>query len=338
MEFILTDNNRKELNYMRHNSDIDLDIGDTNDFKISMSFEDYLHFGYDFGYMFFAESTEYGGIFGQRHTNTETNIVELSGYTYRGLLSKKIIEPPSGVAYKTVTGECNSIISSIIGSNFDSLFQVGYYDYNTQTVITDSGFSVSNYSFDRYTDVLSGLTKMLKSVGAKLQIQCVSGNTNEPFTVYLSATPINDFSEEIEYSQDNKINFITSKKTNGINHLICLGQGELTARTVVHLYADADGNISQTKTFSGINERAAVYDYPSAEDENTLITEGKENFKELMNMQSIEISVDDLSVELGDIIGGRDRLTGFYIKEQITNKIVKIDNGKLSIDYKVGES
>jgi hypothetical protein len=33
----------------------------------------------------------------------------------------------------------------------------------------------------------------------------------------------------------------------GVNHLICLGSGELQNRIVVHLYVDADGNISQTQ-------------------------------------------------------------------------------------------
>ena len=56
----------------------------------------------------------------------------------------------------------------------------------------------------------------------------------------------------------------------GINHLICLGLGELKNRTVIHLYADANGVISRTQTQFGSDEVTNVYDYAGAETENLI--------------------------------------------------------------------
>ena len=69
-----------------------------------------------------------------------------------------------------------------------------------------------------------------------------------------------DYSAQIEYSSDMNANYSMVINKMGVNHLICLGSGELRNRTVVHLYVDGNGNISQTQTFTGLEERAEVLD------------------------------------------------------------------------------
>ena len=46
---------------------------------------------------------------------------------------------------------------------------------------------------------------MLKRVNARVNIEIKQGDANEPFSVILSAVPIQNLSSEIEYSQDSKI-------------------------------------------------------------------------------------------------------------------------------------
>ena len=47
------------------------------------------------------------------------------------------------------------------------------------------------------------------------------------------------------------------------------------------------------------------------------------------------MTVDDLDVDIGDIVGGRDRETGLYLAKPIVNKVLKIKIGKETITYKV---
>ena len=91
----------------------------------------------------------------------------------------------------------------------------------------------------------------------------------------------------LEYSQDNKVSFLTKDVGNGINHLICLGKGELKDREVLHLYADTSGNISESQSLFGEEERAATYDYGSVESTEELRKGGEERLRELMRLQGV---------------------------------------------------
>ena len=54
-----------------------------------------------------------------------------------------------------------------------------------------------------------------------------------------------------------------------------------------------------------------------------------------MNSTSFEMDVESLGVdvEVGDIIGGRDYLTGMYAKKPIVKKIYRVEDGKTSLEY-----
>lgn len=148
--------------------------------------------------------------------------------------------------------------------------------------------------------------------------------------------PVADHSDSLEFSQDNKVRFTTKDYTRGINHLICLGQGELTDRLVIHLYADADGNISRTQFFTGVDERVDVYDYGNAETEAELIKGGTERLESLKDYKEMTMDVEDVAADIGDIVGGREYTTGFLIRREITQKIIKIQRGRIRTQYKVG--
>ena len=121
----------------------------------------------------------------------------------------------------------------------------------------------------------------------------------------------------------------------GINHLICLGQGELKNRIVEHLYVDANGVISQTQTFFGENEIAETYDYAGATRED-LIKSGADQLKGELNLNEFAIELEsEREVQIGDIVGSRDYITGYTVTAPITTKIVKFEDGSVNIEYKL---
>lgn len=57
-----------------------------------------------FGNLVYVPDTEYGGIIEDVLTDTSLDYVELKGYTWRGRMEMKVIEPPSGSDYRVVSG------------------------------------------------------------------------------------------------------------------------------------------------------------------------------------------------------------------------------------------
>lgn len=121
------------------------------------------------------------------------------------------------------------------------------------------------------------------------------------------------------------------------NHLIGLGEGELASRSVVHWYADADGNVSQTQSLFGVDEVTATYDYSNADDDE-LDENTREKLEELQGEGEVDVTVNDgLDLDIGDIVTGRDNSGGVTVTAEITKKIVKLEAGVPSVSYEVGE-
>ena len=174
---------------------------------------------------------------------------------------------------------------------------------------------------------------MLKTVNAKLKIMFDRSDR----LVHLSAVPIVDYSDELEYTTDNNTYFKISEKKNGCNHLICLGSGELTQRQVVHLYVGENGEISTTKFYTQADEIIDVFDYPNAEDISILTKVGTDRLLEIKNTQSVEIKVENVPAEIGDIVGGRERISGYVVKKPIVGKILRISGTTENVELKVGD-
>lgn len=243
-------------------------------------------------------------------------------------MEKKIIEPPKGEVHKIVSGELNSILKSLTSdAELTQLFTVSG---------ESTGVSVNNYQFDRYTTLLAGIVKMLKSVNYKLQIRAIQQDGGLPTYIELSAQPVVDQSSTIELSQDCQLNFTFREKRNGINHLICLGKGEGTDRVVIDLYVQKDGTIGTTQYYTGVNERTETYDFSNAEADE-LKEKGIEKLQELMDMQEFNMNVGALGidVDIGDIVGGRDYVTGMYMSKPVENKIYTEEDGVISKDYEL---
>ena len=327
---ILADPNRKELGSIQ-NANVTVDLNGNRNFSVQIARSNWIP-ELTFSYFIYIPGTEYGGIIGQVLTDTTLDYVELKGHSWRGRLAKKIIEPPSGQDYKKVSGELNAVMKDLIEPAFgrdesiDSIFYVPD---------TDTGVTVINYQFDRYCTLLDGITKMLKSKGYKLQIT-FRRNAGEPGKVFVEAVPIVDYSPEIELSKDCQLNYTMEDIRDGINHLVVTGKGELQDRNVLHLYVQKDGSIGKTQYYTGLDEIAEVYENTSTETDELEET-SREKLQELMNKQTFKMDVAALGIDvnIGDIVGGRDYLTGMYMSKPVENITYSLTNGVEAKTYKL---
>lgn len=301
-------------------SEYDFEIGDEeNSFLVTIPRPEWESVANDS--RIYIPGTEYGGLYKRLESDTKNNSVAVGGLTWRGMLQKKIISPPSGQDYATDSGELNAILGARVSAAFPGLF-VGSSE--------STGVTVS-FQYQRYVTMYDGLKALLKSVGYKMQIEYDQVLRK----VVVSAVPIVDYSSEIEYSSDMSADYSMIIDRTGINHLVCLGSGELRNRIVVHLYVDGNGVISQTQTFFNENEIAEVYDYAGASRDD-LIQSGVDQLKGELNLNEFAIELEsEREVQIGDIVGSRDYITGYTVTAPITTKIVKFEDGFVNIEYKL---
>lgn len=274
----------------------------------------------------YIPGTEYGGIYKRLESETKDGAgsVGIGGFTWRGMLQNHILCPPSGANYATDTGELNAVLAARVSAALPGLFEGS----NEST-----GVTVTNYRYARYCTLYDGLKDMLKSVGYRMRITY----SQERGKVIVDAAPIVDYSNRIEYSSDMNANYSMTIDKMGVNHLICLGQGELKNRTVVHLYSDVNGVISRTQTQFGEDEVADVYDYAGAELDD-LIQSGTDTLKGKASKNEFSIDLESTQdVAVGDIVGSRDYVTGNTMSAPITTKIVKWQGGFEQIEYQLSE-
>ena len=321
MEVMYTDVNRLPQGSLEKYS-VDLELGGDNDFELQMNVRNHCMTA---RCIWYVKDSEYGGVVDDVKVDTEKSKVYYSGRSWRGILEKKVIRPDTGKDYLVVSGDANDILALLIKRcDLVDLFAVPG---------TSSGIQISSYQFPRYIDAYSGIVKMLSLASAKLKIVY----NDKDSCVNISAVPISDLSEKYEYSDDYGMKVIIEKKTGGVNHLICLGAGELAARTVIDLYVDKTGEITEKQSYFGEYEIAETYDYGNSESAAELKEKGIEHLKGLKSSDSVSASFCKLDVNIGDIVGGRNRATGIVLKEPVTQEIVKIKNGIETITYKVGE-
>lgn len=268
----------------------------------------------------YIDGTEWGGIVrgGRESTMGETPVFVARGETWHGMLAETYICPASD--HVSVGGEANAAIAYVLG--YVGLSDV--FDASTEP----SGISVS-HRFDRFTDCYSGFRKMLAASGAKLRIGKQPG-----MKPILSAVPIGDY---VDSGESNKYGYKLEWYT-PINHLICLGMGELEERTVLHLYADAEGNVSQTQTLFGLDERQAIYEYNNI-DEAKLLEDGTKKLKEMQDTSACKLLLPEgTAFDIGDMVGIASEKTGRSVVSTVSKAIVKVSgNGQVEITNEIGE-
>lgn len=317
MDLIYTDKNKTDIGILK-DYNFDLAYGSSeNNFELTVPIDNNVLFD---DYYIYAEGTEYGGKVDSIEVDTKEGYIKCKGRTFQGIIEKKVITPNAGQDYYTVTGDINTILGGLIT-------RLGLEDlYKASTATTKN----ITYQFSRYTDAYKGINKMLRDNGYKLKMEYINGY------VWLSAVPVVIYNEDTGLDSD-RISINIQKTYNIVNHLICLGAGNLSNRTVIDLYLDEDGNISNTKVFTGIEEITDVFDYPNAESATELREKGIERLLG-QNTNNIEITLGEgYEFSIGDIITVSEVLTGITVTRRINKKIVTINKDILKINYLVGE-
>ena len=326
MEIIHADDTLKELQMLTEFEQYEAVSGlgfkyADNDFELQVKEEVWGALPMQSGHYLYEVGTEWGGML--EDINHVGTTVKVGGPTWRGMLARKIISPPAGQAYRTITTmEANQAIAALVGSSLGPLFTVS---------TANSGIAVSG-SF-RYTNLLAAIHSMLQQYGARLEI--VFDGTH----VVLSAVSSVDYTET-ELSQDYNAPLESSvAHGQAYNHVIALGRGELIDRQVIELWRLDDGTITTTPQPAGPKDKQFTLDYPNAESVEELTNSATAKLIENAPEESIAINLDEIETDfkLGDVVGGMDKVTGLKISKPITQKILKIDKSGRKINYKAGE-
>lgn len=141
----------------------------------------------------------------------------------------------------------------------------------------DSGIEIIHYQCSRYPCAYDEIRKMLYEFMGKLTINC------QMKTVLLSVSPLYDYSADEEWDAS-QLDFSIEKNYHPVNHLICLGSGDLKDRHVIHLFTDENGGIQpysfhddpyqdadyildkRNQILKEQEEVVEVYDYGNAQD------------------------------------------------------------------------
>lgn len=266
MDLIYTDKNRNDIGVL---SDYELDEAfgkNENNFSLKISLSEHCM---EPGCVIYAENTEYGGIIDTLNPNTKDSTLTYKGRTWHGILNSKVLEPDAGEDYLILSGEANSVLKEIITRlKLNDVFSVSE---------EDSGIEIIHYQCSRYPCAYDEIRKMLYEFMGKLTVNC------QMKTVLLSVSPLYDYSADEEWDA-NQLDFTIEKNYHPVNHLICLGSGDLKDRHVIHLFTDENGGIQpysfydnpyqdadyildkRNQILKEQEEVVEVYDYGNAQD------------------------------------------------------------------------
>ena len=264
MDLIYADQNKVDIGVIPF-FDLDLAFGaDENNFSLKINLEKHCC---QVGYYIYIDGTEYGGIIDAITVDSKEKSVTYTGRTWHGMLAYKIIYPEGD--YKVVSGDANEVLQDLIE-------ELDYTD-TFEVESASSNITVCDYQFERYVDAYTGILRMLNSCQAKLKMAWNHATNKIKLWAVLSVdhTDLDDW-------DSTQLDFNITQSDRYINHLVCLGQGELQDRAVIHLFTDENGVIqpykrveeplqdsdyildtSQQKMF-GTDELVDVFDFANA--------------------------------------------------------------------------
>lgn len=202
-------------------------------------------------------------------------------------------------------------------------------------VVDNIGASNINVKYDvRDINLLQALEKALGASNARL---CIRHRVDGK--IHLYAEKINDLSDTLQYDNDYQIDMTVKTESKPYNHVLCLGKGELLNRLRVNLYLQDDGSWSESnQVYTGLERKTYKHEDVNVESRDELTKNAIEKVAEANESDTLEISFDADNAELFDIVGAKENITGISFKEPITQKIIKISDGDISISYKVGDA
>lgn len=315
------------IDYIRFDGVISPDADlDSNDWEVELYADDFARYGISLGdYLYFTD-TEWGGVVEKIQHLSAKRTMKISGPNWRGMLARKVIEPPPGTSHLVLTDVELHTAIGMLTQDFGGMVQAS---------VEDTGKRCTRKF--RYQTVLEGIHDMLGEAGCRLAVRLDADSK----LVILSAEEIADHSEEVEFSEDYDMTFTSTLGDARYNHVIALGSGEQEDRMVRHVWLLPDGSITDDSQAQGIptglQNKVLVYDYPNCEDEAELISGAKKKLKENAEQNAIDFDFDTavLDLPLGDKVGMRDRLIGLSDVKTITRKLLTISSDGTTLQYSV---
>lgn len=298
MDLIYADINGKEIGVI---DDYVLDIAfgrDENNFALELDMDAHCC---QSGYFLFLEGTEYGGVVDKIEPDTKEGTVTYEGRTWHGIMNGKVIEPEEGQDYRIVEGEANAVLGLLL----EELGLTGLFAVSEET----SNVVIEHYQFERYTPAYKGILKMLFNSNGKLEVTYSEGK------VVLNAVPLHDYSTDEEWD-NSQFDFSIKKNYRPVNHLICLGSGNLSERKVIHLFVDENGGVMPYTTATPISDA----DYILDKSEQVLF--GKDEVTEIYDYPNAQVTSNYvLLTEQPD--GWRKNYTNYYYKDDGDFKVLE---------------
>lgn len=315
MNLIIADAKGKALHSIS-DYDIDLQYGTVNDFHLT----DVMGYVLEPHWQVFADGTPYGGIIDMRCPSKTEDGEEIGyrGRSMQGVLADKVILPPSGQTHLVLSGDAHDIMRTVLQLvGLDGFFRVP---------TEPSGIYVTSYRFYRFVNAYIGFRMMLSSVDARLALSCQDGGHE------LSAVRCDTYGS----MESERVYFKLDQDTRPYNHLIGLGRGEGLERAVSHWYADAFGNVSQTQTLFGVDERAKAYQLTS-EEASTLPGKTRNKLIELQGSSEALLSLPPgTSLDIGDKVVMSSAAYGITATAQVVDVTLKASNGMSEVEYEFG--
>lgn len=323
MDIVITDTARKPLCQL---GDYTLDLAygygedaDDGENSFTLAYPMSIPYRMGNGSIWYADGSEYGGIVDTVSASSVNGVavVEYSGRSWSGILRNKVLAPDTGKDYLHVDGDAGAILQQLVQRiGLGSLFAAH----------AASGIHVT--ADFRYEDAYTGIRTMLQASGAKLRFGYESGK------VTLTALPVQTYNDTVD---SDLMDFTSDREYRPVNHLIGLGTGKLKDRKRSDWYADANGNVSQKQTFTGVDEVCQVYDYSNA-NAAELAKETQKKLKELQTRGQVDVTVHANHVfDIGDVITASNREVNLTVTATVCKKIVTASNGVFQCDYEVGQ-
>lgn len=278
------------------NYSLDLSFGESeNDFVLKCPLDIYK---LEPNQIIYISDTEYGGVIDSVAVNTETGIMTYTGRTFHGILESKKLYPYKNADYLVFSGEANYVLKmilerlSLIPSSKNEMYvhpDGAFLKASTK----DSGIYIQRYVVSsesgNYASGYTFIRDMLYANNAKPKI--ING--------VIEAIPYLDYGADYDWLYGT-LQFEAKNNYNSVNHLHCMGQGELSKRYTIDLYLNSEGgllpycrsNVQDDSDYytdlskmenspiaeirndlqtikdnmiTGVNEICEIYDFPSAQ-------------------------------------------------------------------------
>lgn len=271
--------------------------------------------GIDENWYLMIDGSEFGGIVDEMEIDTTKKYLTASGRTWQGMWQENVIEPDPGQSHLVLTGDLNDVIGTLIT-------RLGLQDRMTRPREA-AGISVVGYKV-RYRYGYETLLKMCASAGAKPRFR-YDGRTRK---CEVGAVARADYTDD---GTDGDLVDIKLRRRRLTNHWLGLGKGEGAGRIAVNLYADRNGNMSQTQKLFGVEHRMEIYDSPSAEEADlveAIEKRIKETQKKMLTVSLKNATTGDY--DIGDIVGGRSSELKTSVVTEVAQKEAKVTNDKIT--------